>query len=117
MLISEFINKAAEQHQSIDHINITKLGNGDMIRHLDAKCICCGGDVDVDAIEEIVEQGEDYVRWNTVGWRADLFCDGCSDHLDADVLRHYGAITDEEYDRLCNPFEEANRRCIDDLPF
>ena len=116
MLISEFINKAAEQGQSLDHINITKLGNDDMLRHLDAKCICCGSDVEVYPIEE-VEQGEDYVCWNTVGWRAELFCDGCIDHLDADVLSYYDVITDEEYDRLCNPFEEANRRCIDDLPF
>ena len=101
MLISEFINKAAEQRQSLNHINITKLDNGDMIRHLDAKCICCGGDVPVDTIEEM-EQGEDYVHFKVVSWRTDLFCDGCGDHLDADVLRHYGAITDEEYDRLCS---------------
>lgn len=108
MLVSEFINKAASQKQYVSHIDVTVLSPLQRQLHLDAKCICCEGHVDVHGIEDI-EYYENYVKYNIVGWVADLLCPLCMDHLPVDVLKKYGVISQSEYDLIANPF--------DDLPF
>ena len=108
MLVSEFINKAAEQQQYISHIDVTVLSPLQRQLHLDAKCICCEGHTPVHSVEDI-EHYDDHVKYVTIGWAADLLCPLCMDHLPVEILREYGVISQSEYDLIANPF--------DDLPF
>ena len=114
MLVSEFINKAAEQQQYISHVDVTVLTPLQRQLHLDAKCICCEGHVDVHGIEDI-EYYKNYVKYNIVGWTADLLCPLCMDHLPAELLRKYGVISQSEYDTLVNPFDDYTPMDSNDL--
>lgn len=105
MLVSEFINKAADQKQYVSHIDVTVLTPLQRQLHLDAKCICCEGNTDVNGIEDI-EYYEDHMKYVTVGWVADLLCPLCMDHLPAELLKKYGVISQSEYDALVNPSDD-----------
>lgn len=114
MLVSEFINKAASQKQYVSHIDVLALTPLHRQLHLDAKCICCEGYTDVHSVEEIEDHG-DCMRWVTIGWRADLLCPLCMDHLPAELLRKYGVISQSEYDALVNPVDDYTPMDSNDL--
>jgi len=118
MMTSEFINKAMANKQTLQHINISALKPAEMELHLDAKCVCCGGDVEIMPVEECNDYG-DHIHMDVIGWACDLFCDGCSDHIPVDVLYKYGAISKEECDMILNcDVEYPHLDCNEDtLPF
>ena len=115
MTTQEFIDKAMAQQQTLQHINISALTPDDMTLHLEGKCICCCGDTPIHPVEEAVD-GDDHCYMMIIGYGVDLFCDGCVDHLDAGVLHRYGVISDDTYNKLCNPTDDTTDD-DDDLPF
>lgn len=112
MTTQEFISKAMSNKQTLQHININALKPAEMELHLDAKCVCCGGDVEIMPVEECNDYG-DHIHMDVTGWGCDVFCDGCLDHLPADILHKYGVISNDEYHSLIS----CDVKGSDDLPF
>ena len=104
MNIQGFITKAAEQNQYIGHVNPASLTCHQRQLHLDSKCVCCEGDVEVEGVYDIVDNG-DHLEHVEMGYAADLLCQGCMDNVPAEVLLKLGIMSQKEYDNLCNPFD------------
>lgn len=109
-----FIEKAMANKQTLQHITIAALAPAEMELHLDAKCVCCEGEVAIHAVEEWSDHG-DHMHMQVTGWACDVFCDGCQDNIPANILYRYGVISRKECDELLNWNEEYS--CDDDLPF
>ena len=104
MNIQTFISKAAAQQQYVGHVNPAKLSTHQRALHLECKCVSCEGDVELHGVYDYVDEG-DFVNEVPVGYGAELLCDGCSNNLPAEALLKIGAITQDEYDKLCDPWD------------
>lgn len=114
MNIQGFINSAAEQNQYIGHVNPASLTCHQRQLHLDSKCVCCEGDVEVEGVYDIVDNG-DHLEHLEMGYAAELLCSGCMDNVPAEVLLKLGIMSQKEYDNLCNPFDDYTPMDSNDL--
>ena len=92
----QFITQAAAQQLNLSNMNVDMLKPEQMELILDGQCIGCGCNALNDA---------DYDENGIVTYTQDLFCEGCVDHLPAEVLLAHGIISQKEYDTLCDPFD------------
>jgi len=93
----QFITQAAAQQLNLSaSLNLDMLKAEHMELILGGQCICCAGNVAMDA---------DYDELGIIGYTQELFCEGCVDHIPAAALLAYGVISQKEYDNLCNPFD------------
>ena len=101
-----FVTKAAAQQLNLSNININMLKPEHMELILEGKCICCGGDAPAEGIWDYDYSEEGRMSGSCIGYEQELFCDGCEDNIPAATLLAYGVISQQEYDTLCNPFED-----------
>lgn len=114
MNIQGFITKAAEQNQYVGHVNPASLTPQQRVLHLDSKCVCCEGDVEVEGVYDIRDNG-DHLEHVEMGYAAELLCSGCMDNVPAEVLLKLGIISQKEYDNLCDPFDNYTPMDSNDL--
>ena len=114
MNMQTFITKAAAQGQYIGHVNPASLTCHQRQLHLDSQCVCCEGDVEVEGVYDIVDNG-DHLEHLEMGYAADLLCQGCMDNVPAEVLLKLGIMSQKEYDNLCDPFDDYTPMDSNDL--
>ena len=102
-----FVAKAAAQQLNLSaNLNMNMLKPEHMELILGGQCICCAGDVAMDA---------DWDESGIIGYTQELFCEGCVDHIPAATLLAYGVISQQDYDNLCDPFDNYTPMDSNDL--